>query len=620
VAAFSIAAGAVVAAGWRSVASERADVEREARAQLRARASEAAGLVAAAAARLQARALADPAAAVVRGDRFADPPEPRPLARLSDSQGRDPAGDQLLREAQRCEADPSRGEAALSFYAEAAAPRGGARDPAVERLALHRLAALLRRMGRDRDADAARDTFLERLDEASRDSAEAFFARLAAGRGDAALQRDLLARLGSDDESLALRMLREAGLDDPAAIEARREQVARLERLRPVLFQLPPGSGALEPSGGSLLDGGRLLVAWARAEAGEGGEQRVLEEPGPKLAAGVRLELDPALLPGFPPPEPARGAVSPPEIQERAALGPLLPGMVAVASREVASLDAEAARRVRLLRGGLALLLAGGAALLAFTLRAVRRESEAAAARAAFVARVSHDLRTPLSVIRMYAETLAQGRATRPEEVREFAAVAAREAERLTALVARVLDFSRATRPDRAPQRAPVDLRRLLEEVAGARVDALAAAGMRLELVVAGDRLQVSGDDEALRAACANLLDNAIGHAASGGRIEVTAARRGGEVVVEVADRGPGLPPGLEVRLFEPFVRGPQARPGGSGLGLALVREVALAHGGRVGAGNREGGGARFTLALPCAAAAGEGGAPPRGEQTGGVR
>jgi signal transduction histidine kinase len=600
VAAFSIAAAAVVVVGWRSIASERVVVERDARARLRAAASEGAGRIAAAVAQLQSRALVDPAAALVRAGRFVAPREPAPIERLRDSEGRDPVGDQLLEDASTFERDARAGDCEARYRA-AASEDDPSRDAAVRRLACFRLAAWLDRQERRDEAAAFRARFTSMLDASTRSSAEGLFARIAVGPRDETLREDLLASLGSGDDAVVLGMLGDAGLADGSAISLRRAELERMQALRPGLlaFTASGDPDAAEPAtGASLLAEGRV-VAWARGEAGE---VKLLEGALPELPPGVRVVVDPATGLPFPPIEPDRG---PPSIAEAAALGPPLRLHRAEASLPIAMLDAEAARRVRLLLGGLGLLLLGGTALLLLTLRAVRRESEASSARAAFVARVSHDLRTPLSVIRMYAETLAQGRATRPEEVREFAGVAAREATRLSELVARVLDFSRVARRDRDRPTATVDVGELVQQAAAEHAEALVAASMRLEVGVNGDALLVRGDREGLRGAVANLVENAIRHASSGACLEIAASEREGSIEVRVADRGPGLPPGLEERIFEPFVRGPGARPGGSGLGLALVREVATAHGGRIAAGNREGGGAIFVLALPRAPRAG---------------
>jgi two-component system sensor histidine kinase KdpD len=96
-----------------------------------------------------------------------------------------------------------------------------------------------------------------------------------------------------------------------------------------------------------------------------------------------------------------------------------------------------------------------------------------------------------------------------------------------------------------------------------------------------------------------NLLDNAARHTPAGSRIEIGAAADAGGVEVEIADDGAGIPPGLESRIFEKFVRGPAAPPGGSGLGLAICRAVIVAHGGRIEAATRAEGGARVRFTIP---------------------
>jgi two-component system sensor histidine kinase KdpD len=96
-----------------------------------------------------------------------------------------------------------------------------------------------------------------------------------------------------------------------------------------------------------------------------------------------------------------------------------------------------------------------------------------------------------------------------------------------------------------------------------------------------------------------NLLENAAKYTPPGSAIELRAAREGGTIVVEVADHGPGLPPGAEERVFERFFRGAHATVRGVGLGLPIARAIAQAHGGRLAAANRPGGGAVFRLTLP---------------------
>jgi signal transduction histidine kinase len=134
---------------------------------------------------------------------------------------------------------------------------------------------------------------------------------------------------------------------------------------------------------------------------------------------------------------------------------------------------------------------------------------------------------------------------------------------------------------------AGVPLRTLLEDVAGPGVE------------VQAPDVTVRVDSIRLRQAVRNLIDNAVRYSA--GPVQLTATVAGGELRIEVADTGPGLPPALGERAFEPFVRGPDAVGPGSGLGLAIVKAVAEAHGGRVEAVNAAGGGAAVSLVVPAA-------------------
>ncbi|HET6164824.1 MAG TPA: HAMP domain-containing sensor histidine kinase [Planctomycetota bacterium] len=604
VAAFTVAAAAFTYVALRIVGAERAAAEEDAHRQLRAKVETETQRLVARIAREQARALTDPQAVVVRDGVVVQPPPPQPLRALPDSEGKDRVGDALLREAQRLEAQQDGGADAELIYRRLLAEKGG--NEAIRRLATWRLAALLGRRGVEIESNLLRSEFLKSLDGETRASVEGLLARISMGRfsrsteEQCGLQYDILQRLGGGDDALVLGMLRDTLVVDEVlsevddldpAIADRRAEVRRVEAVRDVLPEL-----AQQPGGAACDDAGRGFV-WTAA--GDGTQRVVACDLGGFDATGVSAV-------GFAT-DPRTGAtttlpLAADSICETLAVGPLMRNAVVGAARARAEIDAAAAARVRWIVGALALLLVLGGGGVHFTLRAARRERDAARARTAFVARVSHDLRTPLSVIRLYAETIASGRATRPDEVREFAGVAAREAERLTALVGQVLDFSRASARHEgggARAREAVDVGALLAEVVDATRAAARAAGMELSLTVTGNDLHVAGDRTGLATALANLVANALAHAASGGRTEIEARADGDSVEVRVSDRGPGLPPGLGERIFDPFVRGPQARPGGSGLGLALVREVAGAHGGRVAAQDREGGGATFTLRLP---------------------
>lgn len=248
------------------------------------------------------------------------------------------------------------------------------------------------------------------------------------------------------------------------------------------------------------------------------------------------------------------------------------------------------ARRQSALGLGLLGVLAGGLAVVGLATRQARR---LASQQLEFVAGVTHELRTPLAVIRGAAENLAGGVVSEPEHVRRYGQELADQGRRLSRMVEEVLALAALEQPARlAPRWLPLDP--LVDEAA-------AAAGLRPE-EVEREGSEVPGDAVALGRALANLLANARLHGGPGARISVQSVREGRQVLLSVADDGPGLEPGEQDRLLEPFVRGRRAveeqRPG-SGLGLALVRRVAAAHGGRVSLRSRPGHGTTVSLCLP---------------------
>ena len=239
---------------------------------------------------------------------------------------------------------------------------------------------------------------------------------------------------------------------------------------------------------------------------------------------------------------------------------------------------------------------------LAATYRLVRRESEMARLKSDFVANVSHDLKTPLSLIRMYGETLELGRVPDEAARREYYGVITRESERLTRLIDNVLDFSRIEGGRQRYDIAPGAVEPIVQDAVEAFRHPLAQRGFKIAVDVEPDLPEIPLDAAAIRQALANLLDNAIKYSGDGRRVGLAARRVADEVRIEVSDEGVGIPPAEVPRIFEKFYRiGRSETQGrrGSGLGLALVKHVAEAHGGRVTVESREGQGSRFTLHLP---------------------
>jgi signal transduction histidine kinase len=215
---------------------------------------------------------------------------------------------------------------------------------------------------------------------------------------------------------------------------------------------------------------------------------------------------------------------------------------------------------------------------------------------------VSHDLKTPLSVIRMFGETLELGRVTDDTRRREYYRVITRESERLSRLIDNVLDFSRIEGGRRRYERVPTAVEPLVRDTLEAFAYPLAQQGFKVEVTVAADLPEVPMDADAVGQALANLVDNAIKYSGPERAIAVEARREGDLLALSVTDHGIGIPPAEHARIFEKFYRvGRSETQGrrGSGVGLALVRHVAEAHGGRVDVESRPGHGSRFTLVLP---------------------
>jgi two-component system, OmpR family, sensor kinase len=214
-----------------------------------------------------------------------------------------------------------------------------------------------------------------------------------------------------------------------------------------------------------------------------------------------------------------------------------------------------------------------------------------------FVADASHELRTPLTSILANLELLESELAG---EQREMAESALRSSRRMRRLVGDLLLLARADAGREAPRTA-VDLAAVAREAAGE------AGALSEEHPLALDLqgpVVVDGVPDDLHRLAGNLIENALLHTSAGTPITVSVRRQGDSAVLEVADRGPGVPAMLRARIFERFARGggDRAHSSGSGLGLAIVKAVADAHGGRVQLLDADGGGARFVVRLPLAA------------------
>ena len=215
-----------------------------------------------------------------------------------------------------------------------------------------------------------------------------------------------------------------------------------------------------------------------------------------------------------------------------------------------------------------------------------------------FVADASHELKTPVAAIRASAETVRRALHEDPDAARGFADRLAREAVRLSRIVADLLDLSRVESEEMEPEVVRLD-GVVAEEVDRIRERA-GEAGVDLEVGL--DAVTVRGDRKDLGLLAANLLDNAIRYSGSGGRVRVETVARDGTAVLTVADTGIGIPSRDLPRVFERFYRVDRARSretGGTGLGLSIARHVAERHGGRIEVESELGRGSTFTVELP---------------------
>ncbi len=268
------------------------------------------------------------------------------------------------------------------------------------------------------------------------------------------------------------------------------------------------------------------------------------------------------------------------------------------------------AQTLRWTLGGMVVLLVGVIAVGAvFVSREVAQRMFEARQKTDFVSNVSHELKTPLTSIRMFSELLAENRVQDADRQKQYLNIIVSEAGRLTRLINNVLDFSRMERGEKRYRMEGVELGEQLREVAGMLTPNLQEQGLRLQLDVPADRAyQVFADADALAQVWVNLISNAEKYASGGKeisvRLETAASAKEGEprVRVIVEDRGPGVPRGLEKRIFQQFYRVDDslaANVQGSGLGLTLARQIVEAHRGRIWYEPRIGGGSRFMVELP---------------------
>lgn len=241
----------------------------------------------------------------------------------------------------------------------------------------------------------------------------------------------------------------------------------------------------------------------------------------------------------------------------------------------------------------------GGAVLVLRDMTSVRRMESV---RRDFVTNVSHELRTPLTAVRGYLEALRDTPEVPAEQRHRFLEIIERHTLRMERLVRDLLRLARLEGGQDTVERTRVTVAGLVSSVEHDLESALAQRGQRVVAQVADTVPVLSADFAKLSDALRNVVENACHYGPTGSDIGIMASFDGRDVVITVADSGPGIPEGDLPRIFERFYRADSSRsvdPGGTGLGLSIARHLIELHGGRIRASNRPGGGALFTLTIP---------------------
>jgi signal transduction histidine kinase len=248
-----------------------------------------------------------------------------------------------------------------------------------------------------------------------------------------------------------------------------------------------------------------------------------------------------------------------------------------------------------------ALATVGG---LAWTMRAARAAAALATAQSEFVSAMSHEMKTPLSLIKLASETLAHGRYVSPATVPEYGHLLSREAHHLRRLIDNVLCFARLHSPQDGRNIEALDVSELVQDSVERFRPLLADLNVEVGVQLPLDAMWIRGDRVMLLHLFDNLIDNAAKHGGAGGRLDVSAGLDGTRIRIAVADAGQGIPPEELSRIFDRFYRGKGIRARGSGLGLALVQRIVADHGGTVAVSSRVGTGTTVSVVLPASAAA----------------
>jgi signal transduction histidine kinase len=232
--------------------------------------------------------------------------------------------------------------------------------------------------------------------------------------------------------------------------------------------------------------------------------------------------------------------------------------------------------------------------------RSVTRELAVARLQSDFVSAVSHEFRTPLTTLCQLSELLMAGRVPADADRRQYYELLHNESHRLRRLVEGLLNFGRLEAGRMQFRFEPLDIAALVREAIGEFTDGPSACGHRFEIDTRGDTALVVGDRDALRCVFSNLFENAVKYSPLSDRVWVDVARHDRRLEIAVRDRGLGIPRDEQRRIFDKFVRGSTTRDvRGTGVGLAMARQIVVAHGGEITVVSEPGQGSTFTIVLP---------------------